>query len=383
MHVDAAIVERDRRRPSRPCACAKSRSVCAPAAALRVIDHRGGELAAIEGFAVGSRAIISSVRAIAALAKQLARGAGRGHAAGSARTSRGRCGMCGTRSCHFSRDDRRDREPVARIADRGLEQIARRAARRSAATARAQPDTAPGNRDRVPAALGHASTAGKAPGCHAAGARPEALSPTSSLPVHTIAKRSRADAVAARLDDRQRDRGGQRRVDGVAAAREHRDARLRGERLRGRDDVAGEERLPPRGVGQRTSRGAACDVGHACERTRPARAAVIRGTPLRASCGSTGATTMSQECTASASIDGRHRPRDEHGGIAARQQQRAAQVLLHHRSEDEAEQQRRRLAFELDEDPAEDAEQHRHDRRRRRCSGGCTRRCSRTAGCAG
>ena len=52
------------------------------------------------------------------------------------------------------------------------------------------------------------------------------------------------------LDDRQRDRGGERRVDGVAAALQHRDARLHRERLRRRDRVAREDRLPAGGVGE-------------------------------------------------------------------------------------------------------------------------------------
>ncbi len=59
---------------------------------------------------------------------------------------------------------------------------------------------------------------------------------------------------------------------------------------------------------------------------------------------------------AAASIAARKRPRDEDRRIATREQQRAAQVLLHHRPEHEAEQQRRRLAFELDEEHAEEAE---------------------------
>ncbi len=43
-------------------------------------------------------------------------------------------------------------------------------------------------------------------------------------------------------------------------------------------------------------------------------------------------------------------------GIAAREQHRAAQVLLHQRPEHVAQQQRRGLAFELDEDVAEHAD---------------------------
>ena len=92
---------------------------------------------------------------------------------------------------------------------------------------------------------------------------------------------------------------------------------------------------------------------------------------------------ISSRTTAMPSITARDRPRDEHRRIAARQQQRAAQVLLHHRPEDETQQQRRRLAFELDEDQPRKPKSGRHAARRRRCSAGCRRRCSRTAGSPG
>src|SRR4029453_18086385 len=63
-------------------------------------------------------------------------------------------------------------------------------------------------------------------------------------------KKIAADAVAARFEDRQGDGGRQRRVDRVAATLKHRDARLRGERLRRRYRVARENGLTPRRVGQ-------------------------------------------------------------------------------------------------------------------------------------
>jgi hypothetical protein len=57
------------------------------------------------------------------------------------------------------------------------------------------------------------------------------------VPSQRIAKASEPDAVAGGLDHRQRDGGGDGRVDGVAAARQHRKPGLRGKRLRGGDDV--------------------------------------------------------------------------------------------------------------------------------------------------
>ena len=56
------------------------------------------------------------------------------------------------------------------------------------------------------------------------------------------AERIRPEAVADRLDDGHRGRGGDRRVDRVAASLQHAQARLRGQRMRGRDDVAAEDR---------------------------------------------------------------------------------------------------------------------------------------------
>ena len=54
--------------------------------------------------------------------------------------------------------------------------------------------------------------------------------------------------VARRLDHGQRDRGGQCGIDGIATARQHRKARLRGQRLRCRHDIVGKDGRPPRGI---------------------------------------------------------------------------------------------------------------------------------------
>ena len=54
-------------------------------------------------------------------------------------------------------------------------------------------------------------------GVHAAGAGPDAFRPCSCFPSHRMQKASRAQAVAARLDDGHRRRGGDGRVDRVAA----------------------------------------------------------------------------------------------------------------------------------------------------------------------
>src|SRR5581483_9838421 len=61
-------------------------------------------------------------------------------------------------------------------------------------------------------------------------------------------ERVRADPVRAGLDDGERDRGGDRRVDRVAALQQHAQAGLGGQRLTGRDDA-------PRRHQRKTARG--------------------------------------------------------------------------------------------------------------------------------
>jgi hypothetical protein len=57
-----------------------------------------------------------------------------------------------------------------------------------------------------------------------------------------------ADSVHDRLDHRQRDRGGQRGIDGIAAGVQHREAGLRRERLRRRHHVVRQHRRTVRRI---------------------------------------------------------------------------------------------------------------------------------------
>ena len=77
-----------------------------------------------------------------------------------------------------------------------------------------------------------------------------------------------AQAVAAGLDDRHRGRRGDGRIHRVAAVGQHAQPGLRGQRVRGGDDVAREHRPARRGVARCPSRsGGSCSVqGDRCVR---------------------------------------------------------------------------------------------------------------------
>ncbi len=102
----------------------------------------------------------------------------------------------------------------------------------------------------IPAALRHRRHAFEAierPARWRAAGRVEAV---QLLAVPQDAERVAADAVARRLDHGQRDRGRERRIDGVPPFQQHAQARLRCKRLRGRDDVAREHRHALRRIGK-------------------------------------------------------------------------------------------------------------------------------------
>ena len=151
-------------------------------------------------------------------------------------------------------DDRRDGETVAGIAD------GRRGQRRERQAAEAAPERDPAgdgarHGDAVPAARRHGAASGEArrrPG----GGRPAGrVQPVQFLAVPEDGEGVAAEAAAGRLDHGQRHGGGKRRVDGVAALRQHGEAGLSRERLRGRDDVVAEHGGALRRVGL-------CEIDH-------------------------------------------------------------------------------------------------------------------------
>ena len=135
------------------------------------------------------------------------------------------------------------------------------------AVARVQRHPAPhgaGYGHRIPAALGRALDVGAVlaaevlgrPGLGRAARGVQAL---QRLPIPQDAEHVRPEAVAARLDDGHHRRRGDRGVHRIAAALQHLQPGLRAQRVRGRDDVAGEHggaaarvaRLPVEVVGHR------------------------------------------------------------------------------------------------------------------------------------
>ena len=100
-----------------------------------------------------------------------------------------------------------------------------------------------GHGHRIPAAVGHARQVAESlrrPGHRGTTAGVE---PVQRLAIPDDRKTVSADAVHRGFDHRQRDRGSERCIDGVAATGDCCDACLRGQRLRARDDVAGQDRL--------------------------------------------------------------------------------------------------------------------------------------------
>ncbi len=125
----------------------------------------------------------------------------------------------------FFGDDGGHREAVARIADRRHEQVAegqgaialrqRRPARNRA-----------GNRDCFPAPFRYPLHPGITCGIRRRGSAARCIESDKLAPVPDDREQIAAETVAARLDDRERDGRCERRIDGVAAALKHRDARL-------------------------------------------------------------------------------------------------------------------------------------------------------------
>ena len=321
---------------------AKSASVCSAAVGARVRDHRFGELAAIERLALRRGDLLAAI-APSRRRRSARRRAARARAAGSARRSPGRA-AAPARRAPTSR--RRPATPGSRRARSGSPARTgrRTAACRSAATAppsrRRRRESSPSPSRVRGIAVRPAKRAGVPGGRRAARgveARQLAAGPRRcakrSLPMPLLQGSTTVSAIA------------------VASAAstalpprvQHRDARLRGERLRRGDDVAREDRLPARSVGQAP---AADDHALRIRDHRPCRRA--RQSSWNAS--SRFLRMVGSDDDQRAAAPRRSAAPREIGrvtktvGSPRESSMRAAQVLLHHRPEDEAEQQRRRLA---------------------------------------
>src|SRR6185437_8459661 len=119
---------------------------------------------------------------------------------------------------------------VSRIANRRLEEIAERQFAMALRQRHPAADGA-GNGHCLPTALRHLPVRGEALAIPSRWCASRGVQADEAATIPEDCEEVRTDAVAARLDDCQRDCRRERRVDCVAAAREHRDTRLRGERL--------------------------------------------------------------------------------------------------------------------------------------------------------
>ena len=134
------------------------------------------------------------------------------------------------------RGDRRDHVALARVTDRGLEERLER----QLAVALGERDpggNAARHGDRVPSDHRHRALAREALGRPALRRASRAVEADEALAVPENGEGVRAYAVRRRFNDGERDRGGQAGIHRIPAAREHRQARLRGERLRSRHHV--------------------------------------------------------------------------------------------------------------------------------------------------
>ena len=179
----------------------------------------------------------------------------RGAAAG--KKGRGKIGEVGVQlrsGGPFCRGNGGDDEAVGSVTDGRFEKIGKGEFAESAGEG--GPDIhGAGHRHRIPAELRHAGPSGEAgwgPGTRRASGTIQAV---QLLAVPDDGEGIAADAVAGRLDDGQGDRGRKGRIDRIAAARQHLQTRLGGERLRGGHHIPGKNRHPLRWIGKGPAKG--------------------------------------------------------------------------------------------------------------------------------
>ena len=140
------------------------------------------------------------------------------------------------------RDDRRDREPLLGVPDRGGEERVERHA--SEPLVQHLPGVgSAGNGDARPPPLGERGVSGRAQ--RLGGQRPRGgtgcVQAVQRLAVPHDCEGVAADTVRRRFDHGQGDRGSQRRIDRAAAGSQYREAGLRSQRLARRDHPAGRQ----------------------------------------------------------------------------------------------------------------------------------------------
>ena len=213
---------------------------------LRVGHHRLGQLAAIERLALGPGNLFERRRQ-PGRSEDLTDGRGSaprqevfGESRHRAQDRHGLGPLVGNHRAH--------RETVASVADCRSEQVRKR----ELAVTLGQRDPAggrAGNRDRVPTRARHRVVVRETLRRPRGGRASRGVETRELAAVPDNGEQVAADPVAARLDDRQCNRGRQRGVDRVATGAQHGQPSLRRERLRGRDDIACKDRRAARCVG--------------------------------------------------------------------------------------------------------------------------------------
>ena len=153
----------------------------------------------------------------------------------------------------FCRGNGGDNEAVGCVTDGRFEKIGKGEFPESAGKADPSIHSA-GNSHRIPAEFGHAVPAGETgmrPGTRRASG---AIQAVEFLAVPDDCESVAAYAVAGRFDDGQGNRRRKGRIDRVAAASQHLQPRLGGERLRGSHYIPGKNRHPLRWIGKRPAK---------------------------------------------------------------------------------------------------------------------------------
>ena len=138
-------------------------------------------------------------------------------------------------------NQRGDREAVARVVNGGLRQGGQR--QRSEAFRQGDPaGYRPRHGYRVPADFGHRGFSGKQIRVPARRRTTGGVQAVQLFTVPDDSKGVAADAVAGRLDHRQRHGGGYGRIHGIPAQLQHLHSRLRRQRLRSGNSVMAQHR---------------------------------------------------------------------------------------------------------------------------------------------
>ena len=294
-----AVVHRQRRDPV---ACVRREVLLVDQAAggARVVGDGLREAAPVEGVALALRDLLQRVR-LPRAGEQLSRL----RRLAARRESLAEAGLrqqFGDLGLPLAAHGGGHQEALARMPQGGLEQLGERD-RPEPVRQRAPGRDRSWHRHGVPAAQRHGGVPGEVlrrPPARRAARGIEAVQPFA---VPQDGEGVAADPVHARLHHRQRDRSGQRRIDRVAAARQHQRPGRGSQRLRGADHVARQQRHALRGVREVPEAGRACRhvLSYSSFTLACATARVVQNPcPAAQDRGATAAPSMRWRCSAPA-----------------------------------------------------------------------------------